>query len=197
MISETFEIRWFFDSPPAAFRAVHGRPEQRTDWYAPSSDGATSVKLRGADPDSPGRVESKLRSDSRIAVLYGNEQHRVEAWVKISLVAEDGDAAAERLWRHARQHWCQVVKRRWLRFDRLQDGHWITAPETDAGDYVEVEWSEVRIAERPAWTFCLEAPRALGSGILQNWFDHHRGRDSLIPDLTGCGPTQSWPERLA
>lgn len=141
----TIEIRWIFDKPLPQFAGWSERRPVQTHFYAPIADIRSSVKLRsdGLEP----RLETKF---------WMRDVGEFQVWSKLSLpIAPDKSDAIVVL---AENNWLTVSKERWLKFYRRdQSPVWKEVDESESEDSVQAEWSRICVADRPSFTFSLEA----------------------------------------
>lgn len=193
----TLEMRWFFSQRPPWFdQSPEPQPwserSVRTDWYAPISDGVSSVKLRGETPkpdreDREGTttcqvIESKIQEEACHQTTAADRSLIPERWVKHSLRTLDLSAKEDK-------ELMRLITRCWIgvRKDRL-----LCRTE----DAIQIELASVELCGNEFWTYCIESPEELGADALVRWL-----RESSHPwippiEVLTDDPQDSWPSWL-
>lgn len=152
-ITTTRELRWFFAEPPAAFTAWRGEEQRRVDYYAPLCDGRLGVKLR------EGRLEVKVLLGEEPVGATSLPDLNHQLWRKTSQPVDEAGVDALEAW--AAEFWLPVRKRRWVRSFQRRGGHFMESNSAGSANAAAAEWAEVRLHDRVAWTFCVEADAEL------------------------------------
>jgi len=145
-LSQSLEIRWFFDRPLPPFRKWDETNRPRTDFYAPITDGRSSVKLRG------GELWPHLETKHLVRQVGEFQQ-----WSKCSIEIDEADSG--NLVDDAQTNWIGVTKYRCLKnFTLDAKQSWAEKDCTSGGgDCIQVEWSRINVREQRFFTFCIEA----------------------------------------
>lgn len=180
---ETYEVRWFFDSPLPAFRDWGGTREQRTDWYAQIASETSSVKLRDTN------IESKFLLDQSRARIVSAEV-LLQRWTKLSRPVSRDDE--RQLMDAVRSNWLDIAKDRTVRHYSAS-GADISRKQAETVEAVQVEWAQVSLRERQkVWTLCLEASTHLGEESLLRVAAHLF--EQTNPDVAMFPTAQSYPD---
>lgn len=183
---ETFELRWFLDAMPAAFRGFRGRQEARVDWYAPVDGGTSSVKLREA------RLEAKFLCEE-IGFRLRGRKVTLQRWSKTSRPLLRSEAAS--ISETVRAHWIAVRKQRVLRHCSVLEGR-LVPQSSQATHAVQIESTRITLpGEMPnAWTCCLEIPVLRGQACLERVADALF--EELLLDVGSLPQVESYPAWL-
>jgi hypothetical protein len=179
---DTYELRWFFETPVQAFHHWGGDREQRTDWYAPIWSQTSSVKLREFN------IEAKFLSGN-LKLPVGSTNLKVQHWKKLSQpLPSDSE---QQIVGVATNHWLCLEKMRIVQHYGMVGGGICRIPDA-TDDSVQVEWSQITLDDRSdVWTLCLESPVDPGAAQMIEVLSHLR--DQMNFDLSTFPQEQSYP----
>ena len=179
---KTHEIRWFFKEPQRYFSSFFERLpqeaatfEQRTDRYLiPVLEQGVGVKIRA------NRIEVKSRTANPIPVQIapGLKGYR-ETWVKYGFDLQ-ADQETDFSLAESSGAWLEVYKERWATLVEVSHTHWYFHPAgINPANWVQMEYTRVRIQNHFWYTFGLEWPSAATDEIPERFFSEIIPPDSL------------------